>query len=106
MAQPGGRIMVDMWLKRVGVALVPDGDESIAAFVKIPFGKSLHAEIKQPRNIQHHKLFWSVVHRVADGIGSEPDNVCDILKVATGHCTMVKTKSYGTIPLPKSISFA
>lgn len=98
--------MVDLWLKRVGVALLPDGDESIAAFSKIPFNKPLRAEVKQPRNVQHHKLFWSIVHRVADGIGSEPENVCDVLKIATGHCTTVKTKTHGTLSLPKSISFA
>lgn len=98
--------MVDLWLKRVGVALVPDGDESIAVFSKIPFNKSLHAQVKQPRNGGHHRLFWAIVHRVAEGVGAEPDNVCDVLKIATGHCTTVKTKSHGVLSLPKSISFA
>lgn len=98
--------MADLWLKRVGMALVPDGDESIAAFSKLPFNKSLHAEVKQPRNVQHHRLFWAIVHRVAEGIGAEPQNVTDVLKIATGHCTIVKTKTHGTLSLPKSISFA
>lgn len=98
--------MADLWLKRVGMALVPDGDESIAAFSKLPFNKSLHAEVKQPRNGAHHRLFWSIVHRIAEGIGKNSEEVCDVLKVGTGHCTWVQTKSYGKIPLPKSISFA
>jgi hypothetical protein len=98
--------MVDLWVKRVGVALLPDGDESIAVFSKIPFNKSLHAEVKQPRNGAHHRLLWAVVHRVAEGVGAEPENVMDLIKVATGHCVSVKTKTRGTLQFPKSISFA
>lgn len=98
--------MVNIWLKRVGVALLPDGDESIAVFSKIPFNKSLYAEVKQPRNGAHHRLFWAVVQRIANGIGKSADEVCDVLKIGTGHCTYVQTKSYGRLALPKSISFA
>lgn len=98
--------MTTLWLRRVGNSLFPDGDESIAELSKIAFDKSLRCEVKQPRNSQHHKLFWSVCARVASGIGAESDAVCDVLKIATGHYTLIRSKSYGEIKLPKSISFA
>lgn len=47
-----------------------------------------------------------MVSRIADAIGAEPENVSDLLKIETGHCTTIKSKKYGVIRLPRSISFA
>lgn len=91
---------------RKGNGLVPDGVESSAEFSKIPFGKPVRVEVRQQRNIGHHRLYWVMVQRIASAIGSEPDNVSDMLKVATGHCTVVHSKTMGTVRLPRSISFA
>ena len=93
------------WVKRVGLGLFPDGNESVTELEKLPRGKSLQVEIRQPRNLQRHKLYWAVCHRIANAIGAEPENVSDVLKIASGHFTLVKTQSYGDIKLPKSIAF-
>lgn len=95
-----------IWLRRVGNTLVADGDDSAAEFAKLPFGKPLQAEVKQPRNVQHHRLYWGLVHRIAAATGVEPENISDLLKIETGHCTIIRSKKYGDIRLPKSISFA
>lgn len=95
-----------IWLKRVGNTLVPDGDDSGAEFAKLPFAKVLQAEVKHPRNVAHHRLYWALVHRIAAAIGAEPENVSDLLKIETGHCTIIRSKKYGEIRLPQSISFA
>lgn len=97
--------MNDFWAIRVGNVLVPDGTESIAAFAKLPFGKPMKVEVKQPRNLQHHKLFWALCQRIADGIGSTAENVSDVLKIGSGHFSLVRTKTYGDLKLPKSIAF-
>ena len=94
------------WMQRNGTGLVPDGTESHIEFGKLPFGKAFFVEIKQPRNPKFHALFWVLVYRVASALGAHPANVCDILKIATNHCEIVKTKRYGEVRLPKSISFA
>lgn len=93
-------------MRRVDNTLVADGDESVSEFARLPFGKPLHVEIKQPRNLQFHKLYWSLVHRIADGVGANPESVSDLFKISTGHCTVIKSKTHGIIKLPKSISFA
>jgi hypothetical protein len=96
----------ELYAKRVGNALYPDGDESIVEFGRLPFGKPLRVEVRQPRNVQFHRLYFALCKRIADGIGSTAENVSDVLKVATGHVTIIRTKSYGDVKIPKSISFA
>lgn len=98
--------MTVLWVQRAGNSLVPDGDESIAAFARIPFGKSLQCEVKQPRNSRFHRLYWALCARIASGVGAEPENVSDLLKIATGHCTIIRSKTYGEMKLPKSIAFS
>lgn len=95
-----------LWLKRVGNALVPDGDDSFAVFAKIPFAKSMQWEGKVPRNVGHHRLYWGLVHRIASAIGEQAETVSDLLKIETGHCTVIHSKKYGEIRLPQSIAFA
>lgn len=98
--------MAELYLKRVGMALWPDGDASVCEFAKIPFGKSLKAEVKQPRNPRYHRWFFAICHRIAGGVGSDAETVANVFKYATGHVEIVKTKTYGEIKIPKSISFA
>lgn len=98
--------MAEFWATRKGDSLVPDGAESFAAFSKIPFGKTVKVEAKQPRNSGHHRLFWALCARIGDAVGASSENVCDLLKIETGHCDIVRSKKYGEIRLPRSISFA
>lgn len=95
-----------LWLKRVGNALVPDADDSASQLARLPFGKALRAEVKQPRNTRHHRLYFALCHRIADAVGSTAENVSDLLKIETGHCDIIRSKKYGEIRLPKSIAFA
>lgn len=98
--------MTILYLRRVGNALFPDGDESICQLMHVPFGKSLRAEIKQPRNPAFHRLYFALCNRIADGIGSEAESVSTVFKMATDHIDIIRTKSYGDVKIPKSISFA
>ena len=98
--------MAEMWCERIGGALRPADQESLDEFSKLPVGKPLHVEVKQPRNAAFHRLYWSLCARIANAKGVTAENISDVLKVATGHVTTVSTKSYGRIHIPKSISFA
>lgn len=93
------------WVMRNGLGLRAWGAESDAMLSKLPFGKPLHVEVKQPRNSKHLALYWVLCKRIADGIGSEDESVSDVLKIKTGHVRRIKTKD-GIIELPGSISFA
>ncbi len=98
--------MAGLWVRRVGEGLWADGNESVAEFAKIPFGKPLKAEVKQPRNPRYHRWFFAICARIAGGIGSDAETVANVFKFATGHVDTIKTKTYGEVRIPKSISFA
>ena len=100
--------MADLWLRRAGGALYPDGDDSAAVFEKIPRDKPLHCEIKVPRSTQMHRLFWALCQRIAQGMGRDDitaDTVCTEFKLATGHCDIYRSKRYGEVRVPRSIAF-
>jgi hypothetical protein len=98
--------MATLFLKRVGFYLVPDGDESVSALSSLPFGKSLKAEVKQPRNPAFHRLYFALCKRIADGVGRDAEEISTVFKFATGHVDQIHSKTYGYIKIPKSISFA
>lgn len=97
--------MAKLFLKRVGFYLVPDGDESVSALAGLPFGKSFMAEVKQPRNVQHHRLFFAICKRIGDGIGRDAEQIVTIFKLATGHYETIRSKNHGELRIPKSIAF-
>lgn len=97
--------MAKLFLKRVGFYLVPDGDESVSALAGLPLGKSFMAEVKQPRNVQHHRLFWAVCKRIGDGVGRDAEQIATVFKLATGHYEVIRSKHHGELRIPKSISF-
>lgn len=90
--------MAELWLKRVGEALYPDGPESLAVFEKVPHQKPLFCEVKQPRSLQHLKLYWSIVHRIVNALDRADVNdvrVDKFFKRATGLYTEYETKTFG-----------
>lgn len=98
--------MAEFWCERIAGALRPADQESLDEFSKLPIGKPLHVEVKQPRNAAFHRLYWALCARIAEAKGVTSENISDVLKIATGHFQTVRTKSYGEIHIPKSISFA
>lgn len=98
--------MSEFWVMRRGNALIPHTAESDAVIARLPLGKPIQVKAKQPRNARHSALYWVLCHRIADAVGSEAENVSDILKISSGHCAIVKSKKYGEVRLPRSISFA
>lgn len=95
-----------LYLRRVGNSLHGDGDEAVCELLKLPFGKTLRAEVKQPRNPAFHRLFWALCARIAAGVGRDAEEISTVFKFATGHVDQIHSKTYGYIKVPKSISFA
>lgn len=97
--------MSDFFALREGMTLRPFGAESASVFGKLPLGKMVHVEVKQPRNGAHLRLYWTLCHRIGDALGMEAEDISDVLKIRTGHSREVKTRR-GVEVFPKSISFA
>lgn len=98
--------MSEFWVRREGSTLHPTDAESRELIDKLPREKLLHVEVKLPRNAQHHRLYWALCQRIGAALGIDSENVSDVLKISTGHCKFVRSKRYGVLRVPKSISFA
>ncbi len=96
---------MDYWAIREGMTLRPFGRESGEQFDKLPRGKPVFVEVRQPRNAKHHRLFWTLCHRIGAAVGTDADAIAFVLKLRTGHVQEVKTKR-GAVSMPLSISFA
>lgn len=83
-------------------------DEATARVLAgIKMGDTVAVEIKRPRNLRMHRLFWSLMQLVAENQEhyANAEEVAAAFKVATGHCDYVQTPR-GLVGIPKSISFA
>lgn len=77
------------------------------ALAKIKAGDMVTVEVRKPRCLSHHRLYWALMQLVADNMDGDfsPEVVSDVIKVRTGHVTVVRTKK-GEVFVPKSISFS
>ena len=75
-----------IWVRRVGNALFPDGDEANMELEKLPMDKPLQADLKQPRNPKFARLYWVLCTRIGQGIGKDRHWVSDAFKVEIGFC--------------------
>lgn len=85
--------------------LRPADDAGAEVLQGLKVGAYVYVAVTRPRNIQHHRLYWALCSHIAEAIGADRENVSDVIKLRTGHCTIVQTKTE-RVRLPRSISFA
>lgn len=88
---------------------MPADREAAAKLAKMKIGERVRAEIKRPRSGAHHRRFWALCSMVANHHAelNTAEQVCDVLKLLTGHCDVVCMRSTGeVIRVPRSISFS
>lgn len=92
---------------RTANGLMPHNVAASETLRGVAYGTKVRAQISRPRNLAHHNLYWALCSKIADAVPGDytAENISDVLKIRTGYCTTVKTKS-GLVHLPKSISFA
>lgn len=88
--------------------LVPSLAQDRELFSKLKIGKEYVAEIKQPRNVQQLKLYWSLIHLIfpEQKTWTTKEDLSDAIKCAVGHCEQTTLKDGRIMVRPKSISFA
>lgn len=64
-------------------------------------------EIRQPRNLQHHRKFFALLNLVYENQERYPsvEQLLSAMKVALGHCDMLTLKDGKQVYIPKSIAF-
>lgn len=94
--------------KQLG-ALRPADDAGRDALAKIGNGEIVSVEVKRPRNIRHHRMYWallSIVHENLDGDRYPTvDDLHAAVKIAAGLRTRIELPD-GTVGfIPGSIAF-
>lgn len=93
---------------RTAHGLMPDTADERSQFILrgIPLGASIQVEVTRPRNLGRHRFFWALASAIAQAIPGNitAENLVEILKIETGHCTIVKG-ARDTYRIPKSIAF-
>jgi hypothetical protein len=90
---------------RTAQGLVPHDDAAREALQGVALQSMVAVEVTRPRNLRFHRLYWALCSAIASSIGASRENVSDVLKLRTGHFTVVQTRKE-RIRLPRSISFA
>lgn len=93
-----------VFVRTVG-GLQPDDDQAREALQGVAIGALVMCEVRRPRNLKHHRLFWKMCQSVGDAVGVRAENVADLIKLRTGHYVTVKSAS-GLHMFPRSISFS
>lgn len=90
-----------------GPVLRPCDEAGETALKRVGQGKIVTVNVKQPRNPQHHRLFWALMSKVYENQShfKSVEQLVSAVKIATGHTETVVLKR-GTYEIPKSISFA
>jgi len=87
--------------------LRPVDEAGEEALRKIKNGSLVQVEIKQPRNVQHHRKYWALVSLVAENTDRYPDaeTVHEAIKVAVGLRTEITMPDGAKAYVPGSIAF-
>lgn len=89
--------------------LRPADEAGCEALRKIPNGKLVLIEIKQSRNLQHHRLFWALMTTVWENLDHERYPTAEDFAAAVKICLGLRTRielPNGTVGfIPGSIAF-
>lgn len=97
-----------LMVKQFG-CLRPADQSGEEALSKMRIGDLMQVEIKRPRNLQHHRLFWALIGKVWENIDQErypsPDDLCAAIKIAAGIRTRIVLPDGTQGFIPGSIAF-
>lgn len=88
-------------------SLRPVNSQADDVMRRLKHGDLVSVDVRKPRNVGMHRLYWALCQLVASNMDGDfsSEVVSDVIKVRTGHVTVVRTKK-GEVFIPKSISFA
>lgn len=94
-----------IFVMRRGPFLAPMTPADASALDKLPIGKALRVDVRQPRSVPHHRLYWSMLALVCDNLdGLTTEALHGLIKLRTGYAVEIRTKR-GVERVPGSIAF-
>ena len=95
---------------RHGMSFVPANDNATNAVKGLSNGQEVCVNIKQPRNLNRHKLYWAMIAKIVENWPDDlpfklnKDSLHQWIKISTGYVTVIKFNGKEFV-LPRSISF-
>ncbi len=90
-------------------ALRPVDEAGEDAMRKIGQGEILTVEVKQPRNIKHHRMFWALMSLVWQNLDNDRyptvEDFVDAVKITVGHRKRIELPTGAVGFIPQSIAF-
>lgn len=98
---------MEVLLQKKGKWLVPAEPQSDEVVAGIKDGEVVSCNIKRPRNINHHRLFFALMNEVYlnQSRYATMDHMLIAIKVAIGHYDEQNVNGRAVV-IPRSISFA
>jgi len=99
-----------LFLKKNGYNLLPAGQSDLEILSKIDNGKIVECDIKQPRNVELHRLFFAMLRIAFDNWQRQPsyksiDELLIALKYEVGFVEKSFLFNKKIVSIPRSISF-
>jgi hypothetical protein len=93
---------------RRGNTLVPELPYDLRALDGIANGQRVNVSIKEWRNLDRLRAYWSVLHEVVDATGANnltAEKLHEVLKLENGVVDLIRLPSGMTVAIPGSIAF-
>lgn len=94
-------------MMRRGSFLVPIAPTDSNGLDVYPANKPLKVKITQPRSLQQHRLYWSMLDLVAENLDQNitGEDLHEWMKLKLGLCNPVRQRNGDTVMVTQSIAF-
>jgi hypothetical protein len=92
---------------RKGNTLVPDMAYDIRALDGVANGQRVRIEVKEWRNLDRLKAYWSMLHDAIEATGNSvsAERLHEVIKLETGLVDLVRLPNGMTVAIPASVAF-
>lgn len=92
---------------RRGNALVPEMEYDIKALDGIAQGQRVRLDIREWRNADRLKAYWSMLHDVVEATGGalSAEKLHEVVKLETGNVDLIRLPNGMTVAIPASVAF-
>lgn len=100
--------MTTLLLRKHLGSLRPVDEAGEEALRKIKQGDVIKCDVRKPRNIKHHRLYWALCSLILQNQSRylTVEEISDVIKLRTGHCHLLAMPDGAEFRVPDSISFA
>jgi hypothetical protein len=92
--------------RRRGNTLVPEMDFDLKALDGVANGQRVRIEVKEWRNLDRLRAYWSMLHEAVDATGASisAEKLHEVIKLETGLVDLVRLPNGFTVAIPASIA--